>query len=329
MRPFIILFLLSILVSAVFAKLRDMSGKSIKVNGIEYILEKRLYVNEKIASKGPVEVYRGCKKWSRAECFAIKLTDADSEKSRQEMAMFRALRGTDRTIQLIDFEVKKLYFRADKLSRKTLFQVLELAKSDFSNIFSIKTPAQRFSAWSQILLALYEMHARRIVHNDLKPDNVAVMRGDELTLKLFDFEASFEIGLFSDHAFLHSAFGVLDYSISPEKRIRNGIGFFEIGPKADVWSLGSILYCLIYNQEPKGVSLHYEEFVATLQNKVEVSPEMRALRDIMLSCWKRDVSSRPSVKEIIIQTGKILEKMNGIHFRAKYELINLARRLRS
>lgn len=87
----------------------------------------------------------------------------------------------------------------------------------------------------QITLALIETHSKGITHRDVKLENILVCGDDNY--KLTDY------GLSDNNKVMHTMTGTLDY-ISPD--ILSG----EYDNRTDIWSLGVLLYILLYNRMP-------------------------------------------------------------------------------
>jgi protein kinase-like protein len=88
---------------------------------------------------------------------------------------------------------------------------------------------------SQVLEALAHAHAHGVVHRDVKPSNVLVAEGEELSVRLLDFglaQLAEEEGLTATG----DVPGTLAYV--PPERLRGETG----GPPADVWAVGVLLW---------------------------------------------------------------------------------------
>ena len=96
------------------------------------------------------------------------------------------------------------------------------------------------SIFRQIVSAVHFLHKNRIVHRDLKLENILIdANGD---IKLADFGLS---NNWSPNSLLYTFCGSPLYA-SPE--IVNGYPYF--GPEVDCWSLGVLLYTLVYGSMP-------------------------------------------------------------------------------
>ena len=101
----------------------------------------------------------------------------------------------------------------------------------------------------QLLSALAEAHERGIVHRDLKPENMIITRrsSGEEELKLLDFGIARMINETSTRGLTREGevFGTPHY-MAPEQ----AQGAKEVGPRADIYAVGIMLYELITGQAP-------------------------------------------------------------------------------
>lgn len=101
--------------------------------------------------------------------------------------------------------------------------------------------------FSQIISAISYCHQLGIVHRDLKAENVLL--DDDMNIKLADFGFS---NTFTEGTPLSTWCGSPPYA-APE--VFQGLEYD--GPKADIWSLGVVLYVLVCGALPfDGTTLH-------------------------------------------------------------------------
>jgi tRNA A-37 threonylcarbamoyl transferase component Bud32 len=118
----------------------------------------------------------------------------------------------------------------------------------------------------EIARALQAAHGRRIVHRDVKPQNVLI--DEEGTAKVTDFgiaRSLTEEGLTADGRVL----GTTDY-VSPEQALGH-----DVGPQSDLYSLGVVLYEMLTGDVP----FHGENQVAVAMKHVrEDLPDVQMRR---------------------------------------------------
>jgi Protein kinase domain len=98
-------------------------------------------------------------------------------------------------------------------------------------------------AAAQILEALAHAHSKGVVHRDVKPANVMVENGEEISIRLLDFGMA-QIDEADTLTAAGDVPGTLAY-IAPER-----LGGAEATGAADVWSLGVILWEALAGRHP-------------------------------------------------------------------------------
>lgn len=172
--------------------------------------------------------------------------------------------------------------------------------------------------WREMLSCVDSVHDYDIVHSDLKPANFVLVQG---SLKLIDFGIANAIE--TDHTVnVHrdAHIGTPNY-MSPESledsaggargKLANGEGTkdMKLGKPSDVWSLGCILYQMVYGQCPFAHIPNQMARVLAIVNRnhkikfgelgiggVEVPP---GLIRTMRMCLDRDPSRRPTIKQLL------------------------------
>lgn len=103
--------------------------------------------------------------------------------------------------------------------------------------------ARALSIATQTASAAGAAHAAGVVHRDIKPDNLFLVRVDETDLvKVFDFGIAKVLG--ETHTTAGAVLGTVAY-MSPEQAMAEAVG-----PPADVWSIGVVLFQLLSGALP-------------------------------------------------------------------------------
>ncbi|XVE60379.1 hypothetical protein DITRI_Ditri05aG0124100 [Diplodiscus trichospermus] len=231
----------------------------------------------KIGSGGSSEVYKVIS--SDCTIYAlkkIKLKGRDYATACgfcQEIEYLNRLKGKNNIIQLIDYEVTDKNLLREIMdgcmSNKDgrvkddgyLYMVLEYGEIDLAHMLSQKWKELDSSNhtiddnwlrfyWQQILQAVNTIHEERIVHSDLKPANFLLVKG---SLKLIDFGIAKAIMSDTTNIQRDAQVGTLSY-MSPEAFMCNESdargNTIKCGRPSDIWSLGCILYQMVYGRTP-------------------------------------------------------------------------------
>lgn len=181
------------------------------------------------------------------QCYALKSLHlvrarnvASREAMRREMELLKHLDHPSIVRILETYEVHQRYFA-----------VLELCRG--GDLYT-RDPYTEYEAWkvaSQLVDAVAYLHERHIVHRDLKYENIMFVQTNdqhELQIKLIDFGLAKKFGRENSNERVGTV-----YTMAPE--VLSG----SYNAKADVWSLGVIVYMLLSSsipfkgKTPKGV----------------------------------------------------------------------------
>lgn len=183
------------------------------------------------------KVYKGRKKYT-GHVVALKFipkagkAEKDLKNLKHEIEIMASLKHNN-VIELLDhFETDKDFVVVTEFAEGELFQILE----DDGKL----SEEQVREITCQLLSALYYIHSHRILHRDMKPQNVLIGKGG--VVKLCDF--GFARAMSMNTLVLTSIKGTPLY-MSPE--------LVEEKPydhNADLWSLGCILYELYVGKPP-------------------------------------------------------------------------------
>lgn len=144
----------------------------------------------------------------------------------------------------------------------------------------------------QLLLAVFHMHSKKILHRDIKTENILVT---EMIVKLGDFGLSKEYDGTSNLEDVASTIcGTPDY-MAPEVSRKQ-----RYGAKADIWSLGIVLFQLITKKLPFHGG-NNELLVQAIENDPipptpGISSDLRSLLEMMLA---KVPSDRPSAAQLL------------------------------
>ena len=236
-----------------------------------------------------------------------------------EITLLARLKGHPCIIQLVDSSVD----RATGL----VLMLMELGEIDLSKLLAQQAAAEatdndkkgkgrlslnfvRF-VWEQMLRAVHCVHEERIVHGDLKPANFVFVRG---RLKLIDFGIAKAIGNDTTNIMRESQVGTVNY-MSPEAILDTGNGreqpgmggrrapCMKIGRASDVWSLGCILYQLVYGKTPFADLNLIQKLHCIVDERYQIAfPDEEGahvlhpdVRDTIQQCLRRDPTTRPPI----------------------------------
>ncbi|EIM81543.1 Pkinase-domain-containing protein [Stereum hirsutum FP-91666 SS1] len=217
------------------------------------VVNKRVYARlDMIGKGGSSRVYRVMN--NANEIYAIKRVSLDKTDAEtmsgymNEIALLKRLEGNSRIIRLVDSEVKGTL--ADP--KGTLMLVMECGEIDFAKLLLDQQKEPMNMAWiayywQQMLQAVQVIHDEKIVHSDLKPANFVLVKGQ---LKLIDFGIANAIANDTTNIQRDHTIGTVNY-MSPEAiECQENMSRLKVGRSSDVWSLGCILYQMVYGHPP-------------------------------------------------------------------------------
>uniref|UniRef100_A0A182Q7H0 Protein kinase domain-containing protein n=1 Tax=Anopheles farauti TaxID=69004 RepID=A0A182Q7H0_9DIPT len=278
--------------------------RPIVINGQEYLVLKKL------GSGGSSSVFLAKKVATGLEC-AVKLVNLNGDANLvegyiNETKLLAKLQTNENVIALYDY--------AHIPEAGQLFLVMEKGECDLHRIlqdYSTDIPLHTLmSIWYQMVQCVHYIHENGVIHLDLKPANFLMIRG---RLKLIDFGIASNISYDSTSIMKFSQAGTFNY-ISPEALIDTSSEMSPAGSqprikmskKSDIWSLGCILYLLLYKKTPFA---HIKNVVTkvniiTNPNTAIDYPPLASyyppmLLDILKKCLRYDAKSRASTAELL------------------------------
>ncbi|XP_063547000.1 dual specificity protein kinase TTK [Cydia strobilella] len=268
--------------------------KTINIKGKKYM------VIRKLGMGASSEVFKVLEITTSNE-YAVKVVDLATEREMargylNEVKLLRDLQKNDRVIKLYDYE----YDRDNKFLRL----VMEAGETDLACFMCTHRdgapPALVLHYWEEMLRAVQQIHQHGVVHADLKPANFLLVSG---RLKLIDFGIASAVSSDATSVVRSCGKGTFSY-ISPEALGGDGKHPFKVSFYSDVWSLGCILYSLIYGRTPFAHLTAIMKLVTIRDpNHIIAYPPVDHLPPSLItalqSCLRYAAHSRPTVTQLL------------------------------
>ncbi|XP_056635582.1 dual specificity protein kinase Ttk [Diorhabda sublineata] len=279
----------------------EKTFEKLQVNDVQYLILNLL-------GKGGSSFVYQCFCVEKRLLVAIKCVSLENAQSAQgyinEVKLLQRLQHCDRIIKLYDYQILE--------DEKKLFMVLEKGGEDFTtvlnNLTNQKTNIPIYMLlfyWMEMLQAVKQIHDHEIIHSDLKPSNFL---WGEKGLKLIDFGIASSVQTDMTSVIKTIPEGSCNY-MSPEA-LRNdtsspGKNKYQLHYKSDVWSLGCILYQMVYKRTP----FHHLKklwtklaFIMDPNHRIEY-PDVTwvpvKIVNTIKKCLEYNVRLRPSVDELL------------------------------
>ena len=151
--------------------------------------------------------------------------------------------------------------------------------------------SKAFDYFIQVVNAVYYLHYNNIIHRDIKPENILI--GAENKIKLCDFGWAKELTLENRSTFC----GTVEY-MAPEI-----VGSENYDYSVDIWSLGILLYELLYGHSPfkanntKNVILNIKTHELTYDDKNKKISN--SCKDLIQKLLDSNPQKRLKIKDIL------------------------------
>ncbi|EOD50051.1 putative checkpoint protein [Neofusicoccum parvum UCRNP2] len=212
--------------------------------------------------------------------------------------------------------------------------LMDIGESDLARLLRMKIDPEDAALdlsftryyWKEMLECVSSVHEYDIVHSDLKPANFLLIQG---RLKLIDFGIANAIDIDNTvNVHRDSHVGTPNY-MSPESlqdsnaSARHGpngdssLGrCMKLGKPSDVWSLGCILYQMVYGRPPFAhIPNQIHRVMAIVNPNVTIDFPSHGLGNVRVPtglkktlkrCLQRDPSRRPTIPEMLSERDEFL-----------------------
>ena len=249
--------------------------------------------------KGSFSIVYLVKKYSSQKEFAlkkvniIKLTSKERQNSLKEVNFLSEIKDPN----VIGYEES---FYDNNFNH--LFLVMEYAPyGDLSKILQTRKKTKEYfkenellNMYLQIASGLKAIHAKQIIHRDLKSANIFITKKskyNELILKIGDFNVSKKI----DYLNLKNTQTGTPYYASPEIWENKPYDF-----KSDIWSLGCLFYEIASFNTPFRGNNMKELYENILKGNMAPLPKVYSnnILKIIKMCLRQDANLRPNINDI-------------------------------
>ncbi|OSD04746.1 kinase-like protein, partial [Trametes coccinea BRFM310] len=172
-----------------------------------------------------------------------------------------------------------------------------------------KVPEAQARLWcAELLVTLERLHRKRIVHRDVKPENILLDEDGHIALTDFGIARAFtrkdndrpwkrsERGRDADVT--HSLVGTPGY-VAPEVYS----GKYSYG--ADVWGTGVVLYCMLVGKLPFGLDPKQQRLEEIIARTDSVPADFdlygvvdAEVRDLLTKMLEKDPRKRPAIRKL-------------------------------
>jgi len=187
----------------------------------------------------------------------------------------------DNIIQLIEHceDSKNIYIVMEYAGKGSLFKHIRTEKK--------LSEKESFYYFVQACNAVHFLHKHKLMHRDIKPENMLITA--EGQLKLCDFGCC----TFYDSGERKTFCGTLDY-MAPEVLKRD-----TYKEKADVWSLGVLLYEMLHGYAPFRGMRDQDTMQQIIEDKLVFEDYIKSdTREIIKAMIRTDPRQRPSIVEL-------------------------------
>ncbi len=177
----------------------------------------------------------------------------------------------------------------------------------------------------QILKGLYYIHQSKIIHMDIKQQNILI--DENFNIKITDFSVSFSYEKYKENDKINLPLSGTSLFMSPEVLLKAQIDYEDCS-KIDMFSLGVVLYNLAFEKFPYDLDYTYKRNFGLILDKIQKQnlkiPEIKnfsyLFKKFLRNLLEKNIKNRMSVYEALedpwIKAADLLikekEKINDI-----------------
>lgn len=225
-----------------------------------------------------------------------------------EIDLLKKLRDEERVVRLIDYEMLDM----------TVYVVMEIGEIDLAHVLTARLNQPLDISFVryysiEMLKCVAAVHRHGIVHSDLKPANFLLVKG---MLKIIDFGIANVVPEYTANVHRDNQIGTPNY-MAPEALLdsNNSNGgesntdpTFKVGRPSDVWSIGCIIYQMVYGKPPYGNYSGPQRMLAIMNPKVQIQYPKHGLGQVKVpreaiecirGCLERDPTTRSTIDQTL------------------------------
>jgi len=230
----------------------------------------------------------------------------------------KCVRSEDEEVKMFtraEFELMRTLRHPSIICVKTMlehglcqFIVMELCEDSVDSRVRNKgafTEEQTRNLCMQMFQGINYLHWKRVVHRDIKPDNLLLLK-DGTNLKITDFNSAKQVGVGAGSQMLTDR-GTREYA-APELR------FGRIwNERIDVWSSGLSVYFMLQGDLPFNIqhAAVAKELVAGRLPEIRWSGVSSVFKNLLLQCLTIDFYDRPAAMQILLHPAVVKHEGPG------------------
>jgi serine/threonine protein kinase len=200
------------------------------------------------------------------------------------------------------------------VNRKSIYLIFELIKGDtLSKMYRTMGKQEKISAVQQLSEILESLHAKKVMHRDIKPDNIMIEEGNRVRLIDFGLARISNNTVTQTCNIKVSLPYMAPEVVKPQDTNKDALKPLQISPKIDVWSCGCIL-SEIFSEIPPWFN--------TCKNNIQITKSLicgkefpvpenvdESVKTIIKKACANDPTDRPTSKEMKELLSELLKNM--------------------